>query len=222
MKESKFIELLNLYVDHQISPAEAALLEAEVRSNSERRRIYREYCQIQKGCTELAANFRSEAPAGDPTLVEFKPRRQRWGVTAYVTVTGLVAAAACVAVVFTLRSKQPERVISGLTGHDQTAMAPVKSVPVAAAVASRPALQPVFGPRLLTVREQNSELAEGAAEPPAFARWMNGIQFSSMPGASADDLRFDAHANLKPDVRTYRSGRPIQGKVEWTAFTFQK
>ena len=31
MKDTKFTELLNLYLDHQISPEETALLEAEIR-----------------------------------------------------------------------------------------------------------------------------------------------------------------------------------------------
>ena len=33
MKDTKFIELLNLYLDHQISETDAAALEAEIRQN---------------------------------------------------------------------------------------------------------------------------------------------------------------------------------------------
>ena len=33
MKDSEFIELLNLYLDHEISTADAARLEAEVQAN---------------------------------------------------------------------------------------------------------------------------------------------------------------------------------------------
>jgi len=218
MNESKFIELLNLYIDHQISPADAALLEAEVKSNPERRRVYREYCQMQKACTVLAENFRTQAPATNPKIVEFKPRRHV-GAVAYVT--GLMAVAACVALVLGVRSRMT---VSTPAAHEQVAaqlQAPAAAV--AQVTAPRPALQPVFGPRLLPLREQNAELAETAsADQAAFGEWMNSIQLSSMPGASAADLRFDAHATLQPDVRTYRTGRPIQGKVEWTAFTFQK
>ena len=216
MKDSKFIELLNLYVDHQISPAEAAELEAEVKSNPERRRVYREYCQMQKACAVLAENFRTEAPASIPQLAEFKPRRFPVGAVAYVT--SLAAVAACVAVVFTLRSKPTEPVAAMAPATQQLNVAPA----VAATPAVRPALQPVFGPKALSLRAQTTELAESAADQAAFAEWINNIQLSSMPGAAADDLRFDAHATLQPDSRTYRASRPIQGKVEWTAFTFQK
>jgi hypothetical protein len=95
---------------------------------------------------------------------------------------------------------------------------------VAAVPAARPALQPAIGPRLIPVRSPSAELTEvaSATDQAAFADWMNSVQFSSLPDASADDLRFDARATLQPDARPYRSNRPHQGKVEWTAFTFQK
>jgi hypothetical protein len=220
MKESKFLELLNLYVDHQISPAEAAQLEAEVKSNPERRRVYREYCGMQKACSVLAENFRTAAPTGDPKIVEFKSRRFPVGAVAYVT--GLVAVAAGVAVVFTLRSRptEPETISAPIAQQVVKAPAPA----VAVATPSRPPLQPAFGPKFLTLRAQNAELAESAADQVALTEWMNSIQLSSIPGASVEDLRFDAHATLQPDIRTYRAGRTIQGKVEATAaaFTFQK
>ena len=219
MNESKFIELLNLYVDHQISPAEAALLEAEVRSNPARHRVYREYCQMQKACTVLAENFRTEAVA-NPKLVDFKPRRTV-GPATYVA--GFIAVAAAVAIVFTARSRQTES-IATTTPTVRERVAVAAPAAVAPATVARPALQPAFGPRVLTLREPGVDLADAtnAAEAAAFGDWMNSIQFSSMPGASADDLRFDARSSLQPDARTYRTGRPIQGKVEWTAFTFQK
>ena len=149
MKESKFIELLNLYVDHQLSPAEAELLEAEVRGNPERRRVYRQYCQMQKACTELAANFRSQVPATEPKLAEFPRRRQAPG--AMVFATGLLAAAACVTVVLGVRSR--------LVVSTPEARGPVAAQPAAAAapmmarnIAARPVLQPAIGPRLVSLR----------------------------------------------------------------------
>ena len=84
MKDSTFIELLNLYVDHQISPADATRLEEEVRGNPERRRVYRQYCQIQKACTSLGDAFRTEAPApaATPQINDFKRRRRVIGFAA--------------------------------------------------------------------------------------------------------------------------------------------
>ncbi|HTX65172.1 MAG TPA: hypothetical protein VMD31_05335 [Opitutaceae bacterium] len=93
MKESKFIELLNLYIDQQISPDEAALLEAEILRHPQRRRTYREYCQLHRACTLVFEDAKDRAEAG--RVIEFAPRRRvAWGYWA----AGL-AAAACVALV---------------------------------------------------------------------------------------------------------------------------
>lgn len=62
MNESRFIELLNLYVDHQLSTSEAAELEAEVQKSPERRRMYAQYCRMQKACTLLFESERAHAP----------------------------------------------------------------------------------------------------------------------------------------------------------------
>jgi len=63
MKDSEFIELLNLYLDHEITPANAARLEDEVRRNPGRRRIYLQYCGIHKACGIIAADFSTARPA---------------------------------------------------------------------------------------------------------------------------------------------------------------
>ena len=63
MKDSEFTELLNLYLDHEISAADAARLEAEVQINPNRRRVYQEYCRMQKACKLLAHDFACESSA---------------------------------------------------------------------------------------------------------------------------------------------------------------
>jgi hypothetical protein len=62
MKESKFIELLNLYIDHQISQEEAGVLEEEILRNPQRRQTYHQYCRMQRACTLVLDQFK--APAG--------------------------------------------------------------------------------------------------------------------------------------------------------------
>ena len=61
MNDSRFIELLNLYVDQQITAAEATELEAELQENAERRRTYHQYCRKQKACTQLFEQERQAA-----------------------------------------------------------------------------------------------------------------------------------------------------------------
>ncbi|MDB6126260.1 MAG: putative transrane anti-sigma factor [Verrucomicrobia bacterium] len=221
MKESKFIELLNLYVDHHISPADAALLEAEVRANPDHRRVYRQYCQMQKACTQLGDAFRSDspAPAVPSKTIDFNPRR-KLALATYAA--GFAAVAACVAVTFVMRARFARAGAHPDSVAQVVAAAPA-NVSVARNPAARPALHPAFGPRSLNLREQNAELADAAtAEQVAFADWINDVRFSSMNGVSPDDLRFDGRAPLRTEPRTYQSGRPFQGKVEMTAFKFQR
>jgi len=106
MKDSEFIELLNLYLDHEISAADAARLEAEVVSNPARRKTYQEYCRMQKACKMLAEEFQTDAaPEADHKVIPFEvehPARRN------VYFTGaMVAAAACLAVIFGLRNRAP-------------------------------------------------------------------------------------------------------------------
>lgn len=123
MKESEFIELLNLYLDHEISPADAVRLEAEVQNNPARRRVYQQYCRMQKACTMLAKDF-VETPADAAAdkdsrkVVAFEQAGRSgssWGPGFYA-VGGLVAAAACFVVVMVKRSGEPSQNVS--TGQD--------------------------------------------------------------------------------------------------------
>jgi hypothetical protein len=104
MKESKFIELLNLYIDQQISPQDARLLEEEIAQDPQRRRVYQQYCKMHRACSLVFENFRAQAqPAAGGAgqiaagVVDFQPhaRRIRWGYYA----AGLAAAGFAVAVV---------------------------------------------------------------------------------------------------------------------------
>jgi hypothetical protein len=103
VKESKFIELLNLYIDQQISPEDAALMEEEILHDPQRRRTYRQYCQMHRACTLVFADAPVQAGAGEEEtariagqVIELAPRPRRFGWGYYAA--GL-AAAACVALV---------------------------------------------------------------------------------------------------------------------------
>ena len=48
MSEREFLELLNLYLDREITPADADRLEREIRSNPGRHRTYLQYCRMQQ------------------------------------------------------------------------------------------------------------------------------------------------------------------------------
>jgi len=110
ISDKKFIELLNLYLDHEISAAEVRVLEAEILSNPARHRLYRQYCAMHKGCLELASTFapQSEVAAARNASSACKVVRNReappsaprdkfgWGAW----LGGLGLAAACGALAF--------------------------------------------------------------------------------------------------------------------------
>jgi anti-sigma factor RsiW len=220
MNDTKFIELLNLYVDHEISAADAALLEAEIERTPARRRVYRQYCQMQKACTVLAHDFRSERSTAGADIVQFPVRRQPARTWAYAT--GLVAVAACIALVFVGRNRVAEPTRSNAAGNTSVRVAAQgnpalnEKTPLHASTAARPALQTVFAGITSDVGEAN--FAASGAESGQL-EWMKGVQLQRVP---VEELRFESRPEFQPDVRTYRSRQPLKGQVEMTAFKFQR
>ncbi len=106
MKESEFLELLNLYLDHEITAADAARLESEVATNPGRRKTYDAYCRMHKACGMVALDFSATdgtVVAGSDKVVPFDvgvahaaARRRR--IVGYLS--GGLAAAACAALAF--------------------------------------------------------------------------------------------------------------------------
>jgi hypothetical protein len=244
MNDTEFIELLNLYLDHEITPADAARLEAEVQANPARHRIYTQYCRMQKACGVLAADF-GTAPAAeghDDKVIAFDAakaeaaaaRRKRAG--SYYTLGTVAAAAACVAFVFVGTSKAP---VSGQA--DALAAAPAArpaptAVPVAlVTVAEGPrtlgsqALRSapvVAGSLLHTSNSQHADdvMAVTLGQAKGRFAWMQNVQLQPLPQPMpANDLRFEAQpAALRPDGRQLGRGAAAGAEVELAAFQFVK
>ncbi len=243
MKDSEFIELLNLYLDHEISAEDAARIEAEVQQNPARRQLYRQYCRLQKACTMLAKDYVGQAEStgspADRRIVAFAPQRS-WGASVYVG--GLAVAAACVALFVVNRSQ--EEVAPALAASSLAVQQPA-SVPaaqgqlasvdqgmtqvIAHAVtvpASRAELQPVFSARALVLRKDDPAADAGlAAANTVMLRnqfnWMKSIELSPIQRMTVDDLRFDTKADQKINPRVYGPGR-IQDDAKQAAFQFQR
>ncbi len=104
MKDHRFTELVNLYIDRQISPEEAAELEGELQSDPRRRQIYGQYCRMHKATKLVYESFRQDAEREAPApvgrggvlvrLESARRRRHRWAYAA----AGM-AAAACFALI---------------------------------------------------------------------------------------------------------------------------
>ncbi len=236
MKDSEFTELLNLYLDHEISAADAARLEAEVQSNPNRRRVYQEYCRMQKACKLLAQDFASESTAeAEQKIIAFDEaatRRHTGGKAVYIG--GLLAAAACVAVVFVRRSHESNALATaGTPVVVQTATpAPTAAVPTepaqlvaATATPANHGIERRSADALSLRNAQTNALTinVNAQNDPHFA-WIQDVRLTPIQAPTPiDQLRFDATANLRSDNRTYtNTNKPLQSDVPWTAIRFQK
>ncbi len=243
MKESKFVELLNLYIDQEINPEEAAILEEEIQRDPARRRVYLQYCRMHRASTVLFESFRSEnMPAGGklgeaaraaaekvvafPTLA---PRRSsRW-----VYAAGL-AAAACVAFVLVRRSTVEKTRPDVGPQLAQNVATPVRSVPVRPAVVSpeafavtvapmpRREFTPVFVSRGLASQEMMPNAATLLDTHRAALEWMQQIKLTPVANLALENIVFETQPALQQDQRTYRSTLPVQGNVDKVSFEFQR
>jgi len=170
ISDKKFIELLNLYLDHEISTDEVRTLEAEILRNPARHTLYRQYCAMHKGCLELASTFapQSEVAASRNASAACKVVRHRedppaarekfgWGAW----VGGLGLAAACGALVFFVFSHKHRGGENGAGSMDTFAPA-LLAVPLATPL-NIPAPSPVASaPRFRTYAgEGRALLADG-------------------------------------------------------------
>jgi len=234
MKDSEFIELLNLYLDHEISSADAVRLDAEVQGNPQRRRVYQEYCRMQKACVLIAQNP-AAVPLTEPrNVIPFEPSRT-WGFNAYAA--GLCAAAACIAVVFIARNRAQSALDISGGGSTSSQIAAATPSPERGVNASEPRsiartvsvaprangeLKPVFTAHSLALGGNQSTGMQIMPVSDSRFEWMNGVQLSSLNRMPAEELIFDAKANLPTESRTFRSERSVDAQVERTAFQFQR
>jgi hypothetical protein len=218
MKDSKFIELVNLYIDHQITPADAALLEAEIQQKPERRRIYRQYCQMQKACVTLAENFRSDAPTGDK-VIEMASAPRRMAAITYAM--GVAAAAACVALVLVNRPVPGNRGTPSAIAAVTEALAPTtQTVAALDAATEHVSERAVLHSAFPGVGKDDATASDAVAVTNHVPLdWMQQVHFERV---SADNLRFESSPALQTYDLTLRSARPYDGQVETTAFIFAK
>lgn len=204
MKDSEFIELLNLYLDHEISASDAARLEAAVQSNPERQRVYRQYCKMQKACKVLAADFatasdESEA-APDKKVVAFNPHAApRPARTSRYVFGSLAAAAACVALVFVGRNRpaselQPARIPDAVAqvAAPEPKSAVAETTPSAPrgliSVAQRRDSTLVSNPLLLTGNSQAQAVRAAAVrQADNQLAWLEAVQLAPLPERTPDN-----------------------------------
>jgi hypothetical protein len=229
MKDNRFIELVNLYIDRQISTEETAELEAEIQSNPQRRAVYRQYCQLHSATKQVYESFRTNAepqgrvPAGRVIPGGFARRpRSNW-----IHYAGGLAAAACLAVVFVRynagsapaaddlaeTAKIPAVQVANVTPPASVAIEPAATAPAAtpASLKDHLSAEPDYVAMLAALRRE---------EQRAFA---NGEIHSTRLPSLFDDGVFDARQFAPAtNQRTFRGKQAPAQQAEFTAFQFQR
>ncbi len=229
MKDSKFIELLNLYLDQQIEPDAAAQLEEEIARNPARRATYQQYCRMHRACTmlfeqphpspEVGVKLATAAAAADEKIQAFPASKGSYAWIAYGT--GL-AAAACVAFLFLQRP-------ANLYAPAAQGLAQVTSSQPTRPMSS-PALASPASASPVTIAHNSVRLAptgtkvEGVADQTPSLDWMRQVKFVPMAHVSASELVFEPHPNIRKDTdqQVFESRLPFQGNVEQASFQFQR
>ena len=220
MKDSEFMEILNLYLDHEVSAADTVRLEAEVMSNPQRREIYRQYCRMHKACVLLGAQTAQTAPAWEPARpAALAPRSRGWALG--WGSAGLLAAAS-LAVVVLVRNH------AGAPAAPAQARSAVAApaVAVAAVPASVHAdLQPVFTTRALpALADSAGSAAVAAPELNDQFAWMNRVQLAPLQATPVEAAMFQPAPVHFLDTDSGAIGAapssPNQG--ERAAFQFQR
>lgn len=233
MNDRRFLELLNLYIDGHIDDAEAAELESEVFSDPERRRVYNEYCRLQRGCSLLGDGARSAAPSSrafarslrDAERKIAAPRRASWRPS-YAGVVSMAAMAACVAVVFVVNQRPQATTGAGELMADGARSAPSPIGPVMPLVPATTLVQVDASPLAITPAvsavARNAREVEIASTDREALEWMQRVEL--LPGSKVvvDEQAFESRPTLQPDNRVFRSRHSIQGNAEFTAFQFQR
>jgi hypothetical protein len=228
MKDQEFIEMLNLYLDHEISVEDAARLEAEVQRNPARYRVYREYCQMHKACALLSPAPAAEAPA----VATFESPSRTW-VNPFA-LGGLMAAAAAMAFVFLNQRPVAAPAANGRASVAETpvaAPAPKESLASVSpaprnigqtVTVSIPLGRSDYQPSLATqtLRWNVNEAAAPQVQDARF-NWIETLQLASVPQVPADSLRFETKSIQKDGQRSFGSGH-LEGPTEYNAIQFQR
>jgi hypothetical protein len=219
MNDREFIELLNLYVDREISPEDALRLEAEVGTDQDRRRIYDQYCRMHKACSMLSSQL-AGADVTERRVLDL-PLARGWRLGPMLA--GF-AIAACIVAVFGLRYRAA-RAIDESQGVVAAVGAP-RTVPDTMELSLTPdPMRSVLNARTLVSQPDRSAAKTtfamaGEAASPAQLNWIGDIHLAPVVSASNPDFLLSPKADLKAGMTDETvSGRDPQ---EMAAFRFQR
>lgn len=187
MTHERFIEMLNLYIDRELSAEEIHEVEEAIASSPERQKIYAQYCRIESATKKILAETPIPQPDIDSLIatarangneLEFpaqpKARRANWASWGGAFAA---AAAACVAVVF-------------MVSNESAPTDPVgASANYAAAVPSAPSVEAddmTFQTVFVLDADASDDRLPGMRTSDSFA-WMTQLQFAPIERNQIDD-----------------------------------
>ncbi len=229
MKDHRFTELLNLRLDHELTPAEAAELEAEIQRDPARRRQYREYCRMQRACAQLFEREHARAPASfalERALRDAERKvaapagRPVFGHPLTTAFTGFAAMAACVALVV-LRSPPVAQVQAPVTGTLVAASQPSPAAPVTPATyAVVPAVLTDY--KTVSLGSPSATNLADADSGRAVADWVQGVVLPALEPVNMGGLSGGAADTLQPSLASESSPSSLQVNTEFVGFQFQR
>ena len=236
MNDRRFTELLNLYLDHQITAAEAAELEAAVHSSPARRRTYEEYCVLQRACSQLGSNARACAPiaprfARSVQDVERKitaPRRAHRWYPLQLGGLATLAMAAGFALVLTL-NQSPQSDPAHVTGNQGPAAIHSAPILVAASSTKLPEVAAVtpftVHPSLVAIglaAAQNADDSQAAGPDREALEWTQRVDQLPRSTLVLDEQAFTARAMVPVDTHVFKRPHSLQNNAEFTGFQLSR
>jgi anti-sigma factor RsiW len=219
--DKEFIELLNLYVDREISAEDALRLEKVVATNPRRREIYDQYCRIQKACSMLSEETLDMSSVRSTATVIAFPDRSPWHFGPIVA--GLAAVAACaVAIVGVRNHASLSNSPASLAADAPRARSVGDTIDLSGDSMS---MKPVLVVRLPSDQASHGVLLADAEVPAEAAQlnWIGDIHMSPVSTAATSDFLLGPKADLKAAVMNdAQGGRDTMEPVDMTAFRFQR
>ena len=234
MKDQRFIELLNLYIDRQISPDEAKELEGEIQASPLRQQTYRQYCKMHRATKLVYESFRehSDVPRTEVAVGEKSNSTrfnldERRGKFKWAYLAGGLAAAACLTLVVARFQIPDSRAVTGVSVADASAKQENQlAAKLPQAVASAP-----VGVRggMVSLKEGMSVETDYSAIMASVEPQDRSLSSSQMPVIRLQPL-FDDGVFDQRQLSPHRNSRVYRGRgatnhqsaAEFTAFQFQR
>jgi hypothetical protein len=214
MKDSKFIELLNLYLDQQIEPADAASLEEEIARNPARRQTYQQYCRMHRACTLMFEQSRPTSDVGVKVAMTASAAEEKIRAFpapsrshAWIGYAAGLAAAACVALVLVQRRPAAPAAAPASAPEEIVQITPKPVAPRISGLAAVPVNYQAAGQLAHAARRPSPVLP--AVDQPSLD-WMRQVQFTPLTNVSATPLLFGQAETAPEAPQVFSSRLPVR------------